>query len=78
MHVRLRCPEGEKMCQSQEPPPEGDGCGVELKSWLKSTDWLPGNGPEPAPTAVPMNALPDVCEQVLQAPDVQRTAAVNR
>ncbi len=77
MHVRLRCPDGETMCQQQDPPPEGDGCGKELTSWLKSTDWLPGNGPEPAPPPVPLSALPDACVQVIQAPDAQRTA-VNR
>jgi penicillin-insensitive murein endopeptidase len=74
MHVRLRCPQGETMCQQQDPPPDGDGCGEELASWMRSTDWLPGNGPEPVPAPVPMNALPDACVQVIQAPDVQRTA----
>ena len=33
-HVRLNCPAGETNCVSQAPPPEGDGCGVELAWWL--------------------------------------------
>jgi penicillin-insensitive murein endopeptidase len=77
MHVRLACPPGESMCQNQEPPPEGDGCGAELTAWLKSKDWLPGNAPETLPAPIPLNALPDACLEVLHAPDMQRTA-VNR
>ena len=76
-HVRLRCPAGETMCQTQEPPPVGDGCGAELTSWLKSKDWLPGHGPEPVPAPIPMSALPGACVQVIQAPD-ERQTAVNR
>lgn len=33
MHVRLKCPEGEKACVNQALPPKGDGCGAELASW---------------------------------------------
>lgn len=77
IHVRLRCPAGEAMCQAQDAPPDGDGCGKELTSWLKSTDWLPSAGPEPPIPPVPMSALPNACAQVVQAPDAQRTA-VNR
>ena len=74
MHVRLRCPDGETMCQQQEPPPDGDGCGAELTSWLKNTDWLPSGGPEPVPPQISLNALPDACLRVIEAPDVERTA----
>ena len=74
MHVRLRCPAGEAMCQAQDPPPVGDGCGAELTAWLKSKDWLPGAGPEPTMQPIPMSALPAACAQVVQAPDVQQTA----
>lgn len=76
MHVRLRCPAGEAMCEPQEAPPVGDGCGAELASWLKSKDWLKP-GPEPTMKATPMSALPATCMQVVGAPDVQQTA-VNR
>jgi len=77
MHVRLRCPAGEAMCEPQDAPPAGDGCGAELASWLNSTDWLKP-GPEPQMQATPMSALPATCTQVVQAPDVQQTTAVNR
>ncbi|MEZ8823514.1 penicillin-insensitive murein endopeptidase [Vibrio amylolyticus] len=33
IHVRLNCPEGDRSCQAQAEPPEGDGCGYELTSW---------------------------------------------
>lgn len=33
MHVRLKCPPGSVVCQSQAEPPQGDGCGAELASW---------------------------------------------
>ena len=32
-HVRLHCPENDKNCRQQTPPPPGDGCGAELASW---------------------------------------------
>jgi penicillin-insensitive murein endopeptidase len=76
IHVRLRCPAGETMCEAQEPPPLGDGCGAELTSWLKSKDWRK-TGPEPLMQPIPMSALPAACRQVVQAPDVQQ-AVVNR
>jgi penicillin-insensitive murein DD-endopeptidase len=73
IHVRLSCPADEAMCQNQDPPPAGDGCGAELTSWLKNTDWLPGNRPEPRMQPIPMSALPETCAQVVQAPDLQQT-----
>jgi penicillin-insensitive murein endopeptidase len=76
IHLRLRCPAGETMCQAQDPPPEGDGCGAELTSWLKSKDWRK-TGPEPQMQPIPMSALPATCSQVVQAPDVRQTV-VNR
>jgi len=76
MHVRLRCPVGETMCEPQDAPPLGDGCGAELASWLKSPDWLKP-GPEPQMKPIPMDALPATCKQVVEAPDVQQTV-VNR
>ncbi|MFD2179565.1 penicillin-insensitive murein endopeptidase [Veronia pacifica] len=38
MHVRLKCPSGDKYCISQSPPPIGDGCGDELLSWWPKPD----------------------------------------
>ncbi len=62
-HIRLGCPEGSPGCKAQKPPPEGDGCGYEVVSWLER------------PTlAVPLNkpntrrvALPSACGKVLHA-----------
>ncbi|WP_246225760.1 penicillin-insensitive murein endopeptidase [Vibrio agarilyticus] len=33
IHVRLACPESDKLCQDQPSPPEGPGCGADLRSW---------------------------------------------
>jgi len=35
-HVRLRCPEGDSLCESQKPIEiTGDGCGSDLDSWFR-------------------------------------------
>jgi len=34
VHIRLACPADSPRCEPQAPPPEGDGCGEELASWL--------------------------------------------
>ena len=34
-HIRLACPEGSSNCKTQAPPPDGDGCGYEVESWLQ-------------------------------------------
>lgn len=33
-HVRLRCPLGNELCQSQKPIPAGDGCDEGLEKWI--------------------------------------------
>lgn len=33
-HVRLGCPDGQKECRSQEPPPDDPECGSELDWWF--------------------------------------------
>jgi penicillin-insensitive murein endopeptidase len=36
-HVRLRCPEGNSLCESQKPiEVTGDGCGSDLDSWFRA------------------------------------------
>jgi len=36
-HVRLRCPEGNSLCESQKPIEiTGDGCGGDLDSWFRA------------------------------------------
>ena len=34
VHIRLACPADSPRCEPQPPPPEGEGCGEELLSWL--------------------------------------------
>jgi len=35
-HVRLKCPQGNSLCESQKPIEiSGDGCGSDLSSWFK-------------------------------------------
>lgn len=64
MHVRLKCPQDSKNCQSQPEPPVGDGCGSELASWK----------PQPKPAAPKVvvtqtkkkpKVLPIQCQQLL-------------
>ena len=67
-HVRLNCPAGETNCVSQAPPPEGDGCGVELAWWLGPEPWRPPEGPPlPPPPAKTLVDLPSACSMVLTA-----------
>jgi penicillin-insensitive murein endopeptidase len=40
-HVRLACTEGDPTCEPQRPVPDGDGCGVEVDSWLAQNTILP-------------------------------------
>ena len=36
-HVRLKCPQGNSLCESQKPiETSGDGCGSDLYSWFKT------------------------------------------
>lgn len=36
-HVRLKCPQGNTLCQSQKPIEiSGDGCGSDLNSWFRA------------------------------------------
>ncbi|MFV3127306.1 penicillin-insensitive murein endopeptidase [Niveispirillum sp. KHB5.9] len=55
-HVRLACPPDAGQCETQEAPPEGDGCGEELLSWFKppppsTGPALPPKPPPPPPAA---------------------------
>lgn len=66
MHVRLGCPAGSSGCQSQEAPPEGDGCGAELQSWFDKPDWArPSVGTYEPENAMRLDALPDACRRLL-------------
>lgn len=62
-HIRLGCPADSPGCKEQKPPPEGDGCGYEVISWLdRPTLNIPENKPNTRRVA-----LPGACGQVLHA-----------
>lgn len=66
MHVRLSCPAESEDCKSQEPPPEGDGCGPELTSWFAERSWTKeGSTPYKPETAIRLDALPPACRRLL-------------
>ena len=65
-HVRLRCPPGQTGCVPQKPVPPGDGCGWEVRSWLRQAAVvIPSNRPN---SRHPV--LPAACEAVLEQPTV--------
>ncbi|AQS38155.1 murein endopeptidase [Shewanella psychrophila] len=68
MHVRLSCPDGDKLCQNQNPPKSGTGCG-DLSWWKqqilqlkKSAQTSKDKKKEPKPVKV----KPKQCAQLLQ------------
>ena len=65
-HMRLRCPPGQTLCENQEPPPPGDGCGKELDWWFTEE----ARHPKPAPPEKPLlvSQLPPECAAVAIAP----------
>jgi penicillin-insensitive murein DD-endopeptidase len=60
-HVRLHCPMGDIECQTQEPPPPGDGCGTDLAWWFteEARKPPPRTGTRPVP-------LPTACDEILR------------
>ena len=50
LHVRLRCPPGNKSCVPQSDVSPDDGCGKELANWIKKVSYEP---PPPKPAAAP-------------------------
>ena len=67
-HVRLKCPAGAADCRSQDPPPQGDGCGKELDYWYTDAPYRkapPSNQPPPRP--VTLADLPAACTAVVNA-----------
>ncbi|HAS8418303.1 TPA: penicillin-insensitive murein endopeptidase [Vibrio vulnificus] len=49
MHVRLSCPQGSDDCIEQALPPEGDGCGEEVLSWIERPTPPAKKAQEPEP-----------------------------
>jgi penicillin-insensitive murein DD-endopeptidase len=66
-HVRLRCPAGQPECRPQKEPGKGDGCGEELKDWLRKGAWRPPELPFPA-RPVRLSELPKACRTALRDP----------
>jgi penicillin-insensitive murein endopeptidase len=69
-HIRLACPRGQAGCLSQDPPPDGEGCGAALDYWFSDRvlhPKPPKTPPRPKPPLT-MAALPPGCQQVLAAP----------
>jgi penicillin-insensitive murein endopeptidase len=62
-HIRMACPKGESRCESQSPPPGGDGCGKELDYWF--TDKV--LNPKPGKPGRPMSiaAMPAACQALV-------------
>lgn len=65
-HLRLACPPGQALCENQEPPPPGDGCGKALDWWFTEE----ARHPKPGPPAPPLRVsqLPPACAAVAAAP----------
>ena len=68
MHVRLACPAESDDCKDQEPPPEGDGCGGELQSWMNDRSWLKQGTSRYVPEkAMRLDSLPPECRRLLKS-----------
>ena len=86
MHIRIGCPSGSSNCKSQPPPPGDDGCGAELKDWIKLvTPKKPSTEPKreakdakPSSKKKPitMADLPADCRSVLAAGEEPAPKAV--
>lgn len=66
-HVRLKCPDGDKSCRDQAPPPAGSGCGSELAWWFTDAPYKPKPGAPAEPKETMLADLPAACRAVLLA-----------
>ncbi|MFA5950810.1 MAG: penicillin-insensitive murein endopeptidase [Hyphomicrobium sp.] len=76
-HMRIGCPEGSTNCKAQPPVPGDDGCGAELKDWLKRVAPKPPakdaakpetpSKPEAKKNEITLADLPAECRSVLLA-----------
>jgi len=80
-HIRISCPNGG--CRAQAPVSGDDGCGGEVKNWLKRM----ANQPPPTPQTdtllsasrkITLNQLPAACRKVLDSPGVSTAEAEAR
>ena len=72
-HIRIACPAGEATCVDQALPQDEDGCGSELKDWLKKQYVAmhkpkkppgPKRDPKPPTKFMTLDDLPDECREV--------------
>jgi penicillin-insensitive murein endopeptidase len=65
MHIRFRCPAGQRLCVDGPPVPAGDGCDASLQWWFDQLDKPAPAGP--APSARPV-VLPAACRAIMAEP----------
>jgi len=65
MHVRLSCPPGSPQCEEQRELPDGEGCGDDLRGWLRRAVPVTDIPPERARPRNPN--LPPACHAVLRS-----------
>jgi penicillin-insensitive murein endopeptidase len=72
-HIRIACPKGDATCVDQPLPADGDGCGDELKDWLKKQYTAmnkprrpanPNAKPPPRPRPWTLDDLPAECRAI--------------
>lgn len=62
-HVRLKCPSGNLLCNSQKPIDiSGDGCGADLQSWFRSDGTIKARKKSGSST---QKKLPDECIAIM-------------
>ncbi|WP_213773807.1 penicillin-insensitive murein endopeptidase [Bradyrhizobium sp. dw_78] len=74
-HIRITCPAGAKQCETQPPPPEGEGCSPsDFTYWFSDAVLHPKPPTEPEQPSHPMTLaqMPADCRQVLAAPDARQ------
>ncbi|MDF2155608.1 penicillin-insensitive murein endopeptidase [Vibrio sp. CAU 1672] len=64
-HVRLTCPANSSSCIEQAPPPEGDGCGAELSSWITHIKQNQSTAKKRTRSPGKHKVMPDQCQLLL-------------
>jgi penicillin-insensitive murein endopeptidase len=70
-HIRIKCPAGSTMCESQPPTAHGEGCSAgDLAYWFSDAVLHPKPPPVPPKPKPPMTLadMPPACRQVLATP----------
>ena len=64
-HVRMSCPPGSPLCETQKPIPVGDGCDADLEKWVEEQRQLALNPQKRKPSEPSATVLPVECNAVL-------------